>query len=128
MAPTRPLFPATKSVSFRTPLEEEIKTVKYTMAHSDIEAPSSEEPSESSDQSSSEQSSSSAFSSLEGSPRPREPRTGEKRDSSSSEEESDDSCPETPVAGRRKRSRDWRWTLGPLEKSSGVLQSGEDSE
>ncbi|KAJ4297882.1 hypothetical protein N0V90_005781 [Kalmusia sp. IMI 367209] len=38
MAPARPLFPAEKKVSFRLPLEEEIKTVKYTLAHSDIES------------------------------------------------------------------------------------------
>jgi hypothetical protein len=50
-------------------------------------------------------------------PQARSPRTGEKRDSSSSEDESD-TCPQTPVAGRRKRSRDWRWTLGTLPGST----------
>ncbi|KAF2470587.1 uncharacterized protein BDR25DRAFT_303665 [Lindgomyces ingoldianus] len=158
MAPVRPLFPAEKKVSFRTPLEEEIKTVKYTLAHSDLESSISSDstvssvettayseqesstvslliessassspnfPSSPSVSSPSEQSNSPAFSSLEGSPRPRGPRIGEKRDSSSSESDSD-SCPETPVAGRRKRRRDWRWTLGPLpgsDKSSSSTTS-----
>ncbi|KAF2190829.1 hypothetical protein K469DRAFT_721737 [Zopfia rhizophila CBS 207.26] len=152
MAPARPLFPAEKKVSFRTPLEEEIQTVKYTMAHSDIDSSSSStissiESSTSSEAESSsaslsvpsssnespspslsspsEQSSSSAFSSLEGSPRPRGPRIGDKRDSSESESDSD-SCPETPIAGRRKRRRDWRWTLGPL--SSDESSSSSTSE
>lgn len=145
MAPARPLFPAEKKVSFRTPLEEEIKTVKYTLAHSDlesssstisslsttsseseasevsisIESTSSDAPSSPSVQSPSEQSSS-AFSSLESSPRPRPPRTGDKRDSSESDS---DSCPETPVAGRRKRRRDWRWTLGPLPSAKSSSSS-----
>ncbi|OCK88649.1 uncharacterized protein K441DRAFT_668754 [Cenococcum geophilum 1.58] len=171
MTASRPMFPATKKVSFRTPLEEEIKTVKYTLAHSDIDASTSSvasvessEPSESSESSSStftasnstsseskpsllspsswslsisasssstssaaspspipsspsEQSSSPTLSTSEESPRSRAPRTGEKRDSSSSESDSD-SCPETPVAGRRKRRREWVWTLGPIGKHS----------
>ena len=53
------------------------------------------------------------------------PRVGEKRDSSSSEEEEEEEeeeakrdtramYPCTPVAGRRKRRREWVWTLDPL--------------
>ncbi|KAI9665679.1 MAG: hypothetical protein M1821_003613 [Bathelium mastoideum] len=51
------------------------------------------------------------------------PRVGEKRDSSSSEDEGEeeddvrdtrDKYPCTPVAGRRKRRREWMWTLDPL--------------
>ncbi|KAF2036144.1 hypothetical protein EK21DRAFT_42324, partial [Setomelanomma holmii] len=143
MASSRPMFPAEKRVSFRTPLEEEITTVKYTLAHSDIESSvstlSSVASSASTDSASPAihhslnsdstkaaslspvqspaDSASASFSTLESSPRPREPRTGEKRDSSSSEDESD-TCPETPVAGRRKRTRDWRWTLAPLPGSN----------
>ncbi|PSN63694.1 hypothetical protein BS50DRAFT_499485 [Corynespora cassiicola Philippines] len=158
MAPARPFFPAQKRVSFRTPLEEEIKTVRYTMAHSDIESSSStlsslaSTDSDSSDKSLSSSvsaassaaaisskapsllspthpSGSSSFSSLELSPRPNGPRTGEKRDSSSSEESDSDSCPETPVAGRRKRRRDWRWTLGPIgsDKSISATESEDSS-
>ncbi|ORY18780.1 hypothetical protein BCR34DRAFT_582713 [Clohesyomyces aquaticus] len=161
MAPVRPLFPAEKKVAFRTPLEEEIKNVKYTMAHSDLEssvssestlssvesttstrsdpstkslslsvgsaASSSDAPSSPSVPSPSNGSTSSIFSSLEGSPRPKGPRLGDKRDSSESESDSD-TVPETPVAGRRKRSRDWRWTLGPLDKSSSTKSDTTTSD
>ncbi|KAF2741072.1 hypothetical protein EJ04DRAFT_539750 [Polyplosphaeria fusca] len=153
MTASRPLFPAEKKVSFRTPLEEEIKTTKYTMAHSDLESSFSSsstvslgsadsEPTSSATHHSiassntsdvtsspSEQLAPAAFASLERSPRPRGPRTGEKRDSSESESDSD-SAPETPVAGRRKRSRDWRWTLGPLpsDKSPSTSTSEQPSE
>ncbi|KAF2115602.1 hypothetical protein BDV96DRAFT_479813, partial [Lophiotrema nucula] len=136
MTTTRPLFPAEKKVSFRLPLEEEIKTTKYTMAHSDLESSMSSSSTVTSIGSSDSDSSAAhhsvaststvdipsspsepakptAFASLEGSPRPKGPRTGDKRDSSESESDSD-SAPETPVAGRRKRRRAWRWTLGPL--------------
>jgi len=43
------------------------------------------------------------------------PLVGEKRESS---DEDSDTCPETPVAGRRKRRREWVWTLGPVDKST----------
>ena len=36
----------------------------------------------------------------------------------SDDEEDNDSCPATPVAGRRKRHRQWVWTLGPIEPTS----------
>ncbi|KAL6703316.1 hypothetical protein ACN47E_010023 [Coniothyrium glycines] len=161
MAASRPMFPAEKRVSFRTPIEEEIKTVKYTLAHSDLSSSSStlssitltaSAPSTKSDSSATLHSSrpsntntliesppSSLLSSTDKiscasiSKQSRHaPRTGEKRDSSSSEDDSD-SCLETPVAGRRKRSRDWRWTLGPLPGSSSSpsstssITTGEDS-
>ncbi len=45
------------------------------------------------------------------------PRTGDKRDSS--DEEDSDTCPATPIAGRRKRHRQWRWTLGPTGSRAG---------
>ncbi|KAI4944850.1 hypothetical protein J4E91_008538 [Alternaria rosae] len=142
MGSSRPMFPAEKRVSFRTPLEEEITTTKYTLAHSDIESSvstlsslaSTASTTTDSDASTSQPSLSlkalknpsetsisplqlsliSTSSSAESSPRPKSPRTGEKRDSSSSDDDDSDSAPETPVAGRRKRTRDWRWTLGPL--------------
>ncbi|KAL1792299.1 hypothetical protein ACET3X_008806 [Alternaria dauci] len=146
---TRPMFPAAKRVSFRTPLEEEITTTKYTLAHSDLESSSSTLSSLSSSESEAEAckpslslkpalnmsntsisplqlSISSTASSVESSPK-RSPRTGEKRDSSSSEDDSD-SAPETPVAGRRKRTRDWRWTLGPLPSDSKTSSLSSASE
>ncbi|KAH9875102.1 hypothetical protein J1614_004590 [Plenodomus biglobosus] len=146
MTPARPMFPAEKRVSFRTPLEEEITTVKYILAHSDLESSISTLSSIASAASTASTGSDTANSKLslsidashstayriaelpnetscrpaastdataKASSQPRAPRTGEKRDSSSSDDDSD-SCSETPVAGRRKRTRDWRWTLGPL--------------
>jgi hypothetical protein len=137
MASSRPMFPAEKRVSFRTPLEEEITTTRYTLAHSDLESSVSTITSIASSTSTHSDSSAtssngsrkrpsppqspsrpgSTFTSLEGSPSPKAPRVGDKRDSSSSEDESD-TCPVTPVAGRRKRTRDWRWTLGTVPGSS----------
>ncbi|KAI9707889.1 MAG: hypothetical protein M1820_004495 [Bogoriella megaspora] len=70
---------------------------------------------------------------------PSSPRTGEKRDSSSSEDGDDDddsqwgdesdrdtrmNYPSTPVAGRRKRQRQWVWTLEPLPGMSSAISEG----
>ena len=148
---SRPMFPAEKRVSFRTPLEEEIKTVKYTWANSDLESSSSTMTSleSTSTDSSLAQSETTAthhavtpskptlslqpsiekpvIATIDSAPRQRKPpRLGDKRDSSESEDDSD-TCPQTPVAGRRKRSRDWRWTLGKLPGSSTSPASDEDS-
>ncbi|KAJ4985388.1 hypothetical protein SVAN01_09143 [Stagonosporopsis vannaccii] len=151
---SRPMFPAEKRVSFRTPLEEEIKTVKYTWASSDLDSSSStltSLDSTSTDSSSagpeptathhsvvpklsqpslSLQPSSPpkpTVAAIESSTRQRKPpRTGDKRDSSESEDDSD-TCPQTPVAGRRKRSRDWRWTLGKLPGDNTSTASDDDS-
>ena len=117
---SRPMFPTPKKVSFRAVLEEEIENTKYTMRHSDILSPSSE------------------GSKLEISPPKRgvrkdasdyqeegaklvadnvtSPLAGVKRDIDDEEEESD-VVPATPVAGRRKKDRAWRWTLGPASPS-----------
>ncbi|KAK5018862.1 hypothetical protein LTR60_001129 [Cryomyces antarcticus] len=139
---TRPMFPAMKRVSFRTPLAEDIKTEKYTLAHSDIGSSSS------STISSIESSQSESSNAPSSPPQPgpeqeqnqdqdqghdlkeataerraarRAPRTGDKRDS---DESDSDTPPETPVAGRRKKSREWVWTLGPISKE----QSSEDKD
>jgi len=124
-AQSRPMFPTAKKVAFAAPLTEDITTEKYTMRHSDIE------------------SSVSTISTLELSPpetnklevegegnalksgaktatakksTSSSPRTGEKRESS--DEEDSDTCPATPVAGRKKRHREWVWTLGPVDTTS----------
>lgn len=44
------------------------------------------------------------------------PQTGEKRESS--DEEDSDTCPATPVAGRKKRHREWVWTLDPIKTAA----------
>ena len=118
---SKPMFPATKQVSFRTPLTEDIKTSTYTMKHSDIESSTSTistlelSPPEktidlkaSSDTSSGERKGEAAQS-------PPSPQTGDKRESS--DEDDSDTCPATPVAGRKKRHRQWVWTLGPVVSS-----------
>lgn len=131
------MFPTAKRVSFRAPLEEEITTTKYVMAHSDLESsastistlelPSPEQSMKIVPSSSSPTRKERLDENTTESParpfRPtkievaakkekrREPKTGDKRDSSDSES---DTCPVTPVAGRRKRRREWVWTLGPI--------------
>ncbi|CZT17286.1 uncharacterized protein RCC_03120 [Ramularia collo-cygni] len=120
------MFPPAKKVAFRTPLEEEVITKKYTLRHIDIA------------------SSTSTISTLELSPTKKEagpcdspkeddlkpsksvdvattkklsgPQPGEKRESS--DEEDSDTAASTPVAGRRKRSRRWVWTLPHAAPSS----------
>ena len=44
-----------------------------------------------------------------------------------------DTCPATPVAGKRKRDRQWVWTLGPVQPAVSGLTSessvtAEDAE
>jgi len=117
------MFPTPKKVAFRAPLVEEIRNIEYTLRHSDILSPSSGD------------------SILELSP----PKKGTRKDASDyreegakltadqaaspsvgtkiehedeDEEDESESVPATPVAGRRKRDRQWRWTLGPLSTSS----------
>lgn len=124
-AQSKPMFPATKKVAFKAPLTEDIQTTKYTMKHSDIESSTStistlelsqpekasvcndeeiEKPQLKDDE-------------VEKKKVPSSPHTGNKRESSDEEDDSD-SCPATPVAGRKKRHREWRWTLGPIGPSS----------
>lgn len=130
-AQSKPMFPASKKVAFRAPLTEEVKTEKYTLRHSDIE------------------SSSSTISTLELTPSSHEakeeeqvrvdrPRLSKRKDSvvslveasgerdeSYDEEANDSSCPATPVAGRRKKDRQWIWTLGPVKPAGGNEQRPE---
>lgn len=91
---TRTLFSPPKRVGFRSPDVDDVYTIDYTYLRA-------------------------ASPSRESSPT-MEHTAGEKRHHASlepctSEEESnvDDSC-QTPVAGRRKRRRDWTWTLSTM--------------
>ncbi|KAF4542956.1 uncharacterized protein LTHEOB_7210 [Lasiodiplodia theobromae] len=135
---SRPMFPATKRVSFRTNLTEDIVTTKYTMAHSDIASSSSTISSLALDTDASEDVTATAPTATTTLPsrtaakldlqlsKPtlvqvttaqhhstERPRCA-KRESPSDSESDSDSCPATPVAGRRKRRREWKWTLGPV--------------
>lgn len=131
-AQSKPMFPATKKVAFRAPLTEDIQTTKYTMKHSDIESststistlelsPPEEAPATNEE---AEQPESTVEVEKKG---PSSPQTGDKRESSD-EEEDTDSCPATPVAGRNKRHREWRWTLGPIGPSNDHHQQQQRKE
>ena len=110
------MFPAAKKVVFSAQLTEEITTTKYTMRHSDIESsiistpeqiPAREDPDQ-------EQEETTKIETEETSPiSPRDSNTRQSWD----EEEDSDSVPVTPVAGRRKKDRQWVWTLGPITSS-----------
>lgn len=116
------MFPTAKKVAFRAPLTEDITTERYTMRHSDIESsististlelspPDTEKAEEISEGDAHKLNSKSKGK------KARSPQTGEKRESS--DEDDSDTCPATPVAGRKKRSREWVWTLGPVETES----------
>lgn len=129
----RPMFPAQKRVSFRAPLDEEIHTTVYTVAHSELELGGSTSSLQTdsegwtsnatnTDTPTSSNNLTRAVSDKATKPRskprvarlPSNPKTGDKR-SSDSEESDSDTCPETPVAGRRKKQREWVWTLGPID-------------
>ncbi|KAK4987706.1 hypothetical protein LTR66_002665 [Elasticomyces elasticus] len=123
---SRPMFAVAKKVSFKEQLTEEITTVKYTMAHSDLASSSSTISSLSLSTTASELHTEpvvkTSTPSTHTTPPQHDPdtetaaaspRAGEKRDSS---DEDSDTCPETPVAGRRKKRREWVWTLAPAER------------
>ncbi|CAK4030568.1 Hypothetical predicted protein [Lecanosticta acicola] len=119
----RTMFPPAKKVAFRSPLTEEVKTTKYIMKHSDIE-PSNSSISTlelSPQRNNTESTEEIKKGEQEGAHMKRKgneyPHAGNKRESSD-DEESDDSCPSTPMPGREKRSRIWTWTLGSIDPSS----------
>jgi hypothetical protein len=121
-AQSRPMFPAAKKVAFRAPLTEDITTERYTMKHSDIDSsististlelspPDSEKPKKMSEGDVHK------LNARSKEKKAASPQTGDKRESS--DEDDSDTCPATPVAGRKKRSREWVWTLGPVEAAS----------
>jgi len=96
-------FPAVKRVAFRAQLVEEIHTSKYTLRHFDIP---SREPS----------------------PTPSDhAKSAAKREASTTpiDNEEDDECPATPIIGRRKKIRDWTWTLGAVPGAVPTISSTE---
>ncbi|WPH04998.1 Hypothetical protein R9X50_00789600 [Acrodontium crateriforme] len=132
-AQSRPMFPAPKKVAFRAPLTEDIKTIKYTLAHADIESSASTistlqlspmETEETSTNPSTDNGSPKAVNNEAEQSGESSPHTGDKRESS--DEEDSETCPATPVAGKRKRHRQWRWTLAPI--GSGQQCSEEKNE
>ena len=143
---------AVKHVSFRDPLDEEIRTFKYTLAHSDIFAEDAalaltcpdrnggmveQHPSAGNQRIASTQlstmrphssiadASSAHRSALEKlSDRSSATINSLKRESDDSETDSDFYA-QTPASGRRKRRREWVWTLEPLNKTNDETNSSE---
>ncbi|KAK4548002.1 hypothetical protein LTR36_010722 [Oleoguttula mirabilis] len=130
-AQSRPIFPATKRVSFRAHLTEDIINTKYTVAHSDIESSAllisttellqPELGVKPRIQDERETNVTKAGLKITA---PTSPQIGVKRESS--DEEDSDICPATPVAGRRKKHRQWRWTLGSVGHVAEEARSDDD--
>lgn len=130
----RVYFPAKKQVSFRSHLEEEIKTVRYVVRHSDIETDSEDdaesdgEGDSSGSDSGGSQSEGHSSSGEDDADEQDRPVRRKKRKSVSSERQiraaalrdgfDDDRIAVTLTSGpswrRRKRQCKWRWTLGNL--------------
>ncbi|KAL2215881.1 hypothetical protein M432DRAFT_116107 [Thermoascus aurantiacus ATCC 26904] len=144
----RVYFPAKKQVSYRFPLEEEIKTVRFTARHSDL---SDESDSEVSDISESEESSDSSTlqsdsgmsdDETDSHASPQSEKKKRKKNMRSERQiraaalrdglKGDDydlASPQTPRQSRRKRLCKWRWTLGPLETSdTAIIPSSLDEQ
>ncbi|RDW60474.1 uncharacterized protein DSM5745_10932 [Aspergillus mulundensis] len=143
----RVFFPTRKQVSYRYPLEEEIKTVKYTARHSDLVSDSESGSCETSSDDDSDYSTSSLVSS-DTTPSDEETNTEQSTDKKKKKRKylsnerqvravalmeglkdpyaSQSQTPQTPRQGRLKRRREWRWTLGPLEEAgnSNITDSG----
>ncbi|KAL5335848.1 hypothetical protein BJX70DRAFT_306029 [Aspergillus crustosus] len=142
----RVYFPTKKQVSYRYPLEEEIKTVKFTTRHSDIASDTETVSCEtSSDEDDSDYSTSSLVSS------DTTPSDDDAENRNTSDQTSDKkkkkrkyrsaerqiravaimegledpyaATPQTPRQGRLKRRREWKWTLGPLEDTGNTTDS-----
>lgn len=139
-------FPAKKQVSYRFPLEEEIRTVRFVARHSDL---SSDSESESGEESESDDGSDSSIPASEDQsssgedeeedkpemgerspqsqsrrkrrksvPSERQIRAAALRDGLDGESYTSWSTPTTPRQSRRKRRCKWRWTLGDLALES----------
>ncbi|EAW10549.1 uncharacterized protein ACLA_050210 [Aspergillus clavatus NRRL 1] len=143
----RVFFPAERRVSYRYPLEEEIKTVHYVARHSDLanevmpEPITRDDPSsgsgEDSDSTSSLASSDTSSSDNDDRDPSAPPRQRKKRKPAGAERQvravalldgleadhySGASTPQTPRQHRAKRRCEWRWTLGPLDKRNELIQ------
>lgn len=125
----RVMFPATKKVAFRTPLEEEVKTSRYTMRHVDIDSststistlelsPAKEEEVQPCDSATEEGQKPTKNAPVVSKKMVPASQTGDKRESS--DEEDSDTPAATPIAGRRKRSRHWVWTLPQVPTASEI--------
>lgn len=138
----RVFFPAPKRVSYRNPLEEEIRNVQFTARHYDLSSDEESVPETTSAEVEEESDGSSGASgSSDEDGAAGSPHLSRKRKSSRSHRQiravairdgfDQEEGPQTPVQGRRKRRREWRWTLGPLNEGTGegdVLREKVDSQ
>jgi len=111
------MFPSTKRVSFRTELTEDIVTSTYILAHADLENADawSNVPESSLVIRNALSKTSSTVSATMVVTTSENACTKALHDGDDDEVDVDhETCPVTPVAGRRKRMRDWVWTLGPV--------------
>ena len=118
-------------MGFRNELEEEIVNVEYTLRHSDIlSSPSEDATLELSPPKKGVRKDASDYQ-QEGANLASEnvtsPLAGIKREAKNEEDEESDSVPATPVAGRRQKDRQWRWTLGPVSPSHGEDEEATNS-
>ena len=138
----RVFFPAKKTVTFRHPLEEEIRTERYTAQHLDLledeaveavqtvqpQAAGREEPGSEDSDTSESLSETSTSSDEDGTGKTSLTKLERKKRRTMRVErqvravalldgfEADPyaSTPQTPRQGRAKRRREWKWTLGPI--------------
>lgn len=134
-ASSRPIFTGAKKVAFRTTLSEEITTSRYTWRHSDLDLPLSDvgpsttlpheaEETKRHDSLVEDDSLQLHINNMaDSSPLKRHL---EEDDEEAVEHSDNDICPVTPVAGRRKKDREWVWTLGPIEPDGRVGSTGVD--
>lgn len=137
-AQPRTMFPGKKTVTFKAALTEDIQNSKYTQRHSDIEASSLTIllPQHEGEAMRFAAAAAAVVSTVDGAPTQARsnsvialcPPTGNKRESP--DEYDGDTCPQTPVAGRRKRTRQWRWTIGSAahEEENIMFDEDEDEE
>ncbi|KAL4921703.1 hypothetical protein BDW62DRAFT_174282 [Aspergillus aurantiobrunneus] len=143
----RVLFPSKKQVSYRCPLEEEIKTVKYTARHSDLVSDPETDSCGTTSDDDSDYSSSSLVSSdttpSDDETNASEPTADKKKKKrkyrsherqvravalmEGLEDPYTSLTPQTPRQGRLKRRREWRWTLGPLDEAGNTSDSSQQS-
>ncbi|KAJ5505876.1 hypothetical protein N7453_004833 [Penicillium expansum] len=134
----RVFFPAKKQVSYRYPLEEEIRTERYTAQHLDLVTEEEEAVQAEADTNSNSPSETrpAPFQNLEG-----EKETSDSSPSLSETSTSDDTSADEGVRGsslskmeRKKRRtmrterQEWKWTLGPVDLSGDKASNDFGSE
>jgi len=134
-------FPAPKRVAYRTPLEEEIRTFRFVARHSDLPSDESgpETQSDGSEDSDGSKHSDSTDEETEGNNSKlrkkrksieghseRQIRAAAIRDGLAEDAEFEPSTP-AHTSQRKRRRREWKWTLGPLDENNGAATSSSEA-